>query len=250
MKNLLIALLLMPVMRSSSAYIINGQNAFQKNSFTKGQSFISSFGKRKRIVLADQTEVILNSNTTLWLDKNFGKENRNVRIAGDALFSIKKNSKPFVIFTPHLVIKTLKAIAKVNAYAGMAGEETLLLSGKLNIVKSYYSNLDHEPYVLKDGEMVMINKDIDLMEKETFEINELKTWIGDTFVVKNASLNELINKLKNWYNIDINIGGKVPGNLRFSGTFIHPGLLDILGTVSKAWKFGYQARENTVLWRF
>jgi transmembrane sensor len=220
------------------------------DTFTRGESFSSPFGKRKKVTLPDQTTVMLNSNTTLWLDKQFDRQNRSVRIAGDALFNIKKNSKLFIIHTPHMIVTTTGAIAKVNAYPEVAGEETLLLKGKLKVIKNYYSTLDHEPYFLKEGDMVMMNKDIDLAEKETFDTKELDVWREDRFVVKNISLNDLVNKLKNWFNVEIQVNGEVPGNLRYSGVFDHASLQDILGGVGKVWNFRYQAHQNIILLKF
>jgi hypothetical protein len=40
------------------------------------------------------------------------------------------------------------------------------------VTKFYHSSTDNEPETLKSGDMVMINKDIDLMEKETLDSAE------------------------------------------------------------------------------
>ncbi len=128
----------------------------------------------------------------------------------------------------------------------MAGEETLLLSGKIKVVKSYYSALDHDPYFLKDGDMVMMNKDIDLMEKETFDTKDLKAWMDDRMIFKNASLNELISRLKSWFNIEIVVLGNSRPGLTYTGTFPHPDLQTVLLTIGKSWGFRYLARQNTV----
>ena len=40
--------------------------------------------------------------------------------------------------------------------------------------KSYHSQTDNEPELLTGGEMVMINRDIDLMEKEKTEAGDLQ----------------------------------------------------------------------------
>jgi transmembrane sensor len=238
---------------SSPAFICGNDGIMQleqKRAFIKGRSFSSPLGKRQRVILPDQTEVTLNSNTTLWLDKDFGKSNRNVQVSGDALFKIRKKSRPFIIYTPHLILTSDSAIARVNAYAQDAGEETLLLSGKMKVVKSYYSKLDHEPYFLKGGDMVMMNKDIDLMEKETFDARDLNAWLENRMVLKNSSVNELTNTLKKWFNAEINVTGNVPSNLRYSGTFTGADLQQILNIVGKAWRFSYQAGGNTISIRF
>jgi hypothetical protein len=54
----------------------------------------------------------------------------------------------------------------VEAMRKQPGEESDLLDGKLRVTKSYHSDTDNEPEVLGAGDMVMINREIDLMEKE------------------------------------------------------------------------------------
>ena len=54
----------------------------------------------------------------------------------------------------------------VEAVRKQPGEEADLLDGKLRVTKSYHSDTDNEPEVLGAGDMVMINREIDLMEKE------------------------------------------------------------------------------------
>jgi hypothetical protein len=44
----------------------------------------------------------------------------------------------------------------------------------LKVKKSYHSDTDNEPEVLDAGDMVMINRDIDLMEKEKMSAAELE----------------------------------------------------------------------------
>ncbi|HXO75674.1 MAG TPA: hypothetical protein VN824_10575, partial [Puia sp.] len=61
----------------------------------------------------------------------------------------------------------------VDAFRKNAGEQVDLLEGRLRVKKSYHSDTDNEPEVLEAGEMVMINRDIDLMEKEKMSPAEL-----------------------------------------------------------------------------
>jgi hypothetical protein len=47
------------------------------------------------------------------------------------------------------------------------------------VIKSYHSDSDNEPVVLHSGEMVMINTDIDLMEKEKLDSVQLSDQTGN-----------------------------------------------------------------------
>jgi hypothetical protein len=61
----------------------------------------------------------------------------------------------------------------VDAVRSRPGEEVDLLEGQLYIRKSYHSDLDSLPEELRSGDMLMINREIDLMEKEKMNPDEL-----------------------------------------------------------------------------
>ncbi|MHA4811149.1 FecR family protein [Flavitalea flava] len=134
-------------------------------------------GKHKNIVLPDGTTIKMSHETTIRITKAFNKTNREVQLDGEAVFSVKNQAGlPFFLYTKNLQIQVLGTRFRVDAYAKFAGEEVDVLSGKLKVRKSYHSTTDNEPELLQAGEMVMINRDIDLMEKEKVDSTELRTW--------------------------------------------------------------------------
>jgi len=233
------------------ATVLLPPGAIAQQKFTKDKSFHSPLGRRTRIVLPDHSIATLNSNSSLWLDKKFNIADRTVSMSGDVLFEIKPGKKPFRIYTPHLVLTTTTAaVARVNGYAGSAGEETLLFSGSLHAVKAYYSALDHEPYDLKNGEMVMMNKDIDLMEKETFSVQEERAWIEDKLVLKDCTPPQLVKKLSGWFNVEITFATSYPAHLQYTGSFQGASLDAILTAVAQKWNFRFSMRDNSATIRF
>jgi ferric-dicitrate binding protein FerR (iron transport regulator) len=89
---------------------------------------------------------------------------------------VHDGAKPFVIHTRNLVVTVQGKGARnhVDAFASSPGEEVDLLEGKVKVIKSYHSTTDNSTEALQAGEMVMINRDIDLMEKETLKPEEQK----------------------------------------------------------------------------
>jgi ferric-dicitrate binding protein FerR (iron transport regulator) len=133
--------------------------------------------KGKEIRLPDGTVVVMNAGTVISISSLFNKDNRDVELGGEALFTVAANAgKPFIVHTKDLKILVLGTRFRVDAYPGKAGEEVDLLSGSLKVMKSYLSDTDNEPELLQASEMVMINREIDLMEKEHFDPSEEKGW--------------------------------------------------------------------------
>jgi hypothetical protein len=78
-----------------------------------------------------------------------------------------------------MVVEILRAGKfRAEAFRARPGEQIDLLLGNARVKKSYHSDTDSTAEVLGPGEMVMINRDIDLLEKENMtmaELNKLKS---------------------------------------------------------------------------
>lgn len=126
--------------------------------------------------LPDGTRVLMDPRTVIRPSEGFGKTNRDIQLDGEAMLIVRSDAgKPFVIHTRNLVIHVLGTRLHIDAFASSPGEQVDLLEGKLKVTKSYHSSTDNEPETLQAGEMVMINRDIDLMEKETLSPEEQKS---------------------------------------------------------------------------
>ncbi len=138
--------------------------------------------------LPDSSRVVLSPHSLVRIPKSFATK-REAELDGEALFEIIGGEEfdslgrlirevdtllqPFMLHTRHLDIEAWRSRFHADAYRSMAGEEIDLLEGKLRVQKSYHSTSDNEPEFLYGGDMVMINRDIDLMEKEKMDSAEL-----------------------------------------------------------------------------
>jgi transmembrane sensor len=144
------------------------------NALGAGTSFHLGKGSSQLFRLPDSSTVVLSPETSIYIEKGFGRDNREIQLDGAALFQVKgMPGRPFVIHTRDLEIVVLGTKFRVDAYRSKAGEEVDVVDGELRVKKSYHSDTDNEPEVLQSGEMVMINRDIDLMEKEKLSPEEL-----------------------------------------------------------------------------
>ncbi len=140
------------------------------------------------------TQVAMHPGTVLRIGEKFKQGERELWLDGDALFEVSAGNdgsgrkegtagagKPMVIHTGFLKIEVLEPRSqfRVDAKKKEAGEEADLLSGRLKVIKTYHSDTDNEADTIVTGEMVMINRDIDLMEKEKMDGTEMKSWDAD-----------------------------------------------------------------------
>ncbi len=163
--------------RKDTGAAVKAQDSAQE-PYWDGSSLVYKSGteRRKEIRLPDGTGVVMHAGTILrW----GGGGSRELWIEGEAMFDVIADAgKPFIVHTAYLQIMVLGTKFRLDARAKEAGEEVDVLSGRLKVMKTYHSDSDNEPEIIQEGEMVMINRDIDLMEKEKMDGSELKGWNG------------------------------------------------------------------------
>ena len=172
-------------------------------AITPGVGYSNGTAEQQMVSLPDGSRIIIGSGTIVVPSKGFGKEDRDLGIDGSGMFEVAAGEKPFVVLTGNLVIEVLdttgagpsggggsrlggsgaggsgvgvngsgagagdwKVRFAVDAVRKRPGEEVDLLDGRLRVTKSYHSDTDSLPEELAAGDMVMINREIDLMEKE------------------------------------------------------------------------------------
>ena len=130
-----------------------------------------------------QTKTLADSTAVWLLDKDAIIEpaagyaqKREAKVDGDMYVEVTKDSGPLVLKSRLLVMTVMgKASFRIIAWAKEAGEEVQVLSGRIKVAPNYQSQFN-APDTIGANQMVMINKDIDMMEKEKFDATELGIW--------------------------------------------------------------------------
>jgi ferric-dicitrate binding protein FerR (iron transport regulator) len=131
----------------------------------------------REMLLADGTQIVLLNGTRALPAKGFPKT-REIQLQGEGEVFIKarQQDRPLIVRTGLMVL----TVEGDSAFRGTVsseqiGEQAEVLYGHVRAAKAYASQFN-EPDVLVGGEMSMVNRSIDLMEKETFDRAELARW--------------------------------------------------------------------------
>jgi transmembrane sensor len=139
-----------------------------------GTRYVNNTGEAQWVLLPDSSRIKLGSGTSVVVGAEFDQGNRVVDLDGEGMFEVQAiPGKTFVVTTRNLVIAGPGSQFRVDAVRTRPGEEVDLLAGQLTIRKSYPSDLDSLPEDLASGDMLMINREIDLMEKEKMNAEEI-----------------------------------------------------------------------------
>jgi ferric-dicitrate binding protein FerR (iron transport regulator) len=177
-------------------------------------------GNRLEFELPDHSKVILNPNSLLKVPRQYNPLSSKLILEGAAYFMTSGNATaPLLVMSSDLSIAGTGASFFVRAYPHESGQQVELLRGKLKVQKAYFSQTDNKPEILSSGEMVMINRSVDLMEKEVFDQQERELWINRTLKFNAVGIGEVIRILEDWYGIRFEFTGNPGTAAKFSGTY-------------------------------
>jgi len=207
----------------------------------------ATMGSRAITTLPDGSKVWLNSGSKLFYDGNYNNTVRQVKLIGEAYFSVVTNpQKPFVVKAGNLNIKALGTKFNVKAYPEDPSIVTTLergivvIEGKDNTNKSFTVTMKPKETVtyFKNEESVFAKEsseknhsiaserepDPSLITIPIKKVEEVKTelftsWKDQRWVIEKQKLGELAKDFERRYNIRIHFSSDTIKQFHFSGSF-------------------------------
>ena len=205
---------------------------------------------KKTLVLPDGSRVLLNANSTITVDKDFGKTRRLVTLTGEAFFEVAKNArKPFIVKSGNTLTTALGTSFMVRYYQHESEVKVSLVTGKVKVEHSPPSAGHKSASVfLSPGLQVVINEKAtdQILEKKPFEINGIELWKQDLLAFEGAEFSEVTSKLEEWYGVKITVVNGPEKTKHFTGDFKNKSLANVLEALSFAHKFHYSIDSSQV----
>ncbi len=230
------AVLLIPIVLFSVYWFM----AQPENTETSVATIYSPPGARTSFVLPDGSTGWLNSDSKLTYPVQFASV-REVQLDGEAYFHVKHQQKQkFQVRTPNLTVQVLGTKFDVSAYNAKKEVSVILQEGSVQILDKN----DEASYLMKPNEKFAF----DVAEKKAVvsEVNatEHTSWTEGILSFKGESLEEVMNKLARWYNVDIEIHDEQLQSYNFKATFQNEPLEEILRMVALTTPLKYRIEER------
>ncbi|MDR1273233.1 MAG: DUF4974 domain-containing protein [Odoribacteraceae bacterium] len=155
-------------------------------------------GNEFRLLLADQTEVRLNSETEVRYPVNFSEGERVVHVKGEAFFKVARDTaRPFVVMAGEMRVEALGTEFNVNTYRDQDALTTTLVSGLVRVT----DEASGRNTVLHPGQQARLRAG----ELTVREVNTMETiaWINGQFLYYDMPLEQIARQLERWYNVSI-----------------------------------------------
>ena len=165
------------------------------------------------LILADGTQVWMNSESELRYPVDFVGQERRVFLTGEAYFQVAKDaSKPFRVEAEGMTVEALGTGFDVNAYRDGGKLLTTLVEGRVRV--SYGST--GTECVLTPGEQAVLS-DGKLTVTDNVKVDDIIGWKEGRFVFNNMTLEEIGYQLERWYDVEIGFQEPQLRNYRFTG---------------------------------
>lgn len=170
-------------------------------------------GGEFRLKLSDGTNVYLNSASELKYPVRFDEKERRVYLSGEAYFEVTKDSnRPFYVITEEVQVRVYGTEFNVNTH--QPGKvHTVLVDGKVGIKKRGMTG----EITMKPGELASFDRNAGTFEVKEVDVRQYVVWKDGYFTFENESLEQILNTLSLWYDVDVFFQSESAKQLVFTG---------------------------------
>jgi len=212
------------------------------NKDAQPQTITVPAGQRAQITLADGTRVWLNAQSTLTYASDFGRNDRNVELDGEAYFEVAKNKKlPFYVHTEMHKVRVVGTSFNVCAYKGSKEFETTLVEGIVDI----YPSCNNQVITRLQKDEFFANYD-GRCKKTILPSYEYLRWKEGLYCFDDVPFSGILDKLEKYYNVKITVTSpRLLTHEGLTGKFREQdGIEHILRAISKEHPFKFRINEN------
>lgn len=189
------------------------------SSNSKMNEVVIPYGKKSQLVLEDGTKVWLNAGSKMAFPTKFTGKKREVFLEGEAYFEVTHNeNQPFWVNTKEISIKVLGTKFNISAYQTDYLTETVLIEGKVSVSERSSMVFHQAETILHPNQRASYhktNKTISVRHEPDVEF--IIAWTEGWFKFSKQSMNDVLNKLQRYYNIQFVYDAGLPTSDLISG---------------------------------
>lgn len=156
-------------------------------------------GEKQVITMSDSTTVILNSGSVLIYPENFGADEREVYLTGEAIFDVTKDaSHPFIVKTSDFSIKVLGTLFNVCSYPEADYSSATLKEGSISL-----SADGKDAWLLSPNQTLNYSRTTHKVSIEQADMDDAFGWKDGKLCFKSASIHQIIKSIERHYGVRV-----------------------------------------------
>ena len=196
------AILFIPLVVYTGFLISHVNNQFEKSGSIIQQVYANP-GSRLHFTLPDQTQVWLNSESSLEYPSNINdQKQRTVKLTGQGYFIVAHNPKqPFFVETNDLKVKVLGTSFDVYNYPGDQKFISTLEKGEIALLDKHGREVEQ----LTPGQQAIFDKSSRKLSIKNVETKQTTSWKDGYLIFRDSPLQEVIRVMERWFNCVIEV---------------------------------------------
>ena len=204
---------------------------------------ITPKGGEYTIMLADGTKVWVNAATEIRYPVKFAGKERRVRLEGEAYFEVTKDTaRPFIVEANGMEVKVYGTQFNVNTRRDDQ-IQTTLVEGSVSVKPKGLAEV-----MLKPNQQAVFNKFAGRVTVRDVDVLSYVAWKNQEFVFDGKSLEDIMNTLSLWYDVDVFFQTASLKQLHFTGHLgRYEDISHILDAISGVTQVKFSVKGRTII---
>jgi ferric-dicitrate binding protein FerR (iron transport regulator) len=200
-------------------------------------------GQRSKLILADGTEVWLNSDSKLDFAINKESKERIVNLEGEAFFHVARDEKkPFIVRVKGQELKVLGTTFNVRSYWDEESVYTTLEEGSVEI------KAGGRTVILEPNQQLEFNRLSNRLSRKAVDTNYYTVWRDGRYVFDNESFSDLIRMVERWYDVQFIYPEDFFEGMHYSGVIKRTMPIEhVLTLINHTTPIRYEMKGDTVI---
>ena len=171
------------------------------------------------LTLSDGTQVHLDNHSSLKYPAVFSEDHREVALTGTAWFKVAHGKSPFTVSTPDGIVTDRGTEFMVSTRGTNGNTDVVLFEGKVGVSQNGSAEIP-----LKPGQKAEMSHNGIGVEKVNLDV--YRAWNEGEFLFQDVTLEEMMNVVSHWYDVDIAFKNQSYSRMTFTGSIDRYGTLD------------------------
>lgn len=208
--------------------LANGQLAYElqpgADSTLRWNTISTPKGGEYQVTLPDGTKAWLNAASSITFPAAFSKNERQVKITGEAFLEVAPSARqPFIVTANDIAVNVLGTSFNISAYKDEVYTKITLVTGSVKI-KAY-----HREWQLQPGQQASATRHDSIVRiAANTDIEQALAWKNGLFNFNGASLPAVMRQLERWYGIQVKYEGPVSDIIFKGEMYKNVNLSDVL----------------------
>jgi ferric-dicitrate binding protein FerR (iron transport regulator) len=207
------------------------------------QEYCTQKGERCTLLLADGTNIRLNSATKIRFPVVFSKDKREVFLDGEAFFDVAHDeTSPFIVHTIDANIRVLGTLFNVTSYAEDSKTQVIVSEGQV----AFGGVKQQDEVLLRRNQVSRIINGGLPSTAEVIRTEKYLAWLKNQMIFENASLAEVFKQLSRKFDVEFKVLDSSLLNRHIMATYSNESLSQIIRSLSLSLRFQYTQRGKIV----